>query len=308
MSDTDSYTTKTDTSTDSDTPFISFQNIVNKLHSENIMPDMVILENIIGEILGKDNYSDFVNAIPNTNDFYNNLKKTIQDMGLPNIINMDTHDTIQTFFNAIAHLPTGSIMPISDSLTIQTLHHHDDSSDEESEELPEGEYPMNKWLKNPKIFAEFMMEKRDEAKNAIQSFTSRYLDEDCIVNVLSNIFNNIPITDSLRQDLDNDIITIAVNQFGEGITRGSFIRNTYGLINAMNHADKYIYTVEEDYQCCICNDNVNPIIIHNKDEIQDIYIVYEPYKCTHRFCRPCFYGLQATALGDYCPCCRTIFK
>ncbi len=292
----------TDNSGDETNPsseFISFQTIVNRLRNENITPDITMLESIVGGFLLESEFNNFSDKIPNTSEFYETLKATIQAMGLPNIVTID--ETPDIYNNVIS-----AIMASNNFIYVGQAQH--ESGEDVEGNLPEGEYPLDKWFKNPKTFAEFLIRNTDIAKNIVQSFASRYCDNRNVVDVLSHVFNKIPVTNVLRQDIDNDIITVAINQLGDEISRGSFLRNSDSLIDVMEYADNHIYVVDSNCNCDLCGDEIKPLIVLKGSVKEKIHASYGPYRCLHKFCRPCFYGLQASAQGDYCPSCRSVFK
>ncbi len=270
----------------------TFYNMQTRLQTDGYNIPQLELEDIIGTMLNSTHFSEIIANIPNSNEFYTQLCENINNIGF------GANPTQNSAANQ-SQLPVNFVTTFMYTFPFG----------ENTSQQPDGEYPLKQWFTNPEKLAEAMINEPEKAESFIQSFVTRYASSYDIIGILSEIFNKIDFKHELRQNPEKDIITKAIKNSGLNITRGDFKRDTDSFSQVMCHSDANIKYVLKTEQCHICAETIEPLQIETQtSKKKNIYIAYNPYDCKHIFCRQCYYGLQLSATGDYCPYCRAKFN
>ena len=284
-----------------------FEDLVTKLQSDHIYPSQSQLEEVVGGMLEKESFEDFCEDIPDDPEWYQQLVENLAGLqitaqpGGPDMDAMFPFSQLMGLLAVSGGLGLGGLGPGPAGLGPGPTGLGPGPAEPGPAPAP-GTYPLAEWFQDPKKLAAALMEKREEASSIIQSFCTHFDTDARVIAKLEEAFNEIPFKDELRQSgLDKDIIHLAASNLSGGVARTSFHRNINASSDVMTESDRHLIETKET--CGVCHTVPDSLQIGDKEYT----LGYKPYRCTHIFCRSCYYGYQRTAIGDYCAVCREAF-
>lgn len=297
---------------------INLDAFLNKIRSSGrSVSNYYFIEDVLRSMTGIEHMHELRTNIPGSQEFFDQFCAQMDMLGI-------SHEE-QTYMQAEEDAYQPSMMATMMALggllehvgipVIMTGGHvlsHDAESDSDHEShgpaAAHTYYPLRKWFKHPDRFAKDISDNHVNAIGMIQSFCSRYDTHPNVVDKMADMFNQLSFPNILYQtgQMDDIIAKTIVYLNKEGISRGSFKRDSHKFAEAMTLCEKRMYKKIAD--CSICGELPSvSVVIKKNGKTKQMHFMFKPYKCDHYFCKTCLYGLQTTYQGDYCASCREPF-
>lgn len=293
---------------------INLDAFLNKMRlSGRSVSNCYLIEDVLRSMTGIEHMHELRNNIPGSQEFFDQFCAQMDVLGISH--EEQTHMQAEeemfppsTMATLMAFAGLSGYMAIPTMLTHGISPHNDEFGHESAAAATHTFYPLQNWFKHPDRFAKSIDDDHTNAIGMIQSFCSRYDTHPNIVDKMADMFNQLSFPNILYQTgQTEDIIAKTIVYLNkEGISRGSFKRDSHKFAEAMTLCEKKMYKKIAD--CSICGEPPSvSFIVKKSDKMKKIHIMFKPYKCDHYYCKTCLYGLQTTYQGDYCVSCREPF-